>query len=545
MWREIVTYNSSILVLNVIVDENAIAHLTHFTYEQKSNCFVLGGRKKQTIQPLQTNNGRNKISCLGFQVILDQYYGIFLPYFVAQDNKSCYLFCLDSNYEWLMRYKFLLPDNNMQLCDTSYSIENGPTLIWAVRNEIFIYRAEYLEKPVDDILRVEIDLNCELASNVVCDILWWDSSSEKGMVVVKDCTGNVINPYLISFDNKKRKANVTFTRQIIPLIYLKITTCTLAIPEYLSNEDKYSYRTFISTTHCQLLEFSNGKYVKHINIPLTSCQNIYMLESTDCEPILLCCQEDQICVVNWINSKIFKTYQVFSNVLIDDFIGLGTSQALLFNGLKYESYETFDNFILTDFSMIDIKRPKELNKKEDMSSTLDESSIDNVVCALIKKVQVTEASVIQCKMERSEKYSFLKKHCESLNNMLINDRASPVLQIFGLTELVVGQTTACEDVDVQYSEIVVRSKWQEITNSNWIIGVEVENIGPSLRNIIMCCEQNKRYSYVFLQDTSFRSQRSAKKNDGEGNVTPGSESNCCNSHFCTEFFISGSIVLSA
>lgn len=30
--------------------------------------------------------------------------------------------------------------------------------------------------------------------------------------------------------------------------------------------------------------------------------------------------------------------------------------------------------------------------------------------------------------------------------------------------------------------MVVRSKWQEITNSDWIIGVEVENVGPRSDN---------------------------------------------------------------
>jgi hypothetical protein len=156
-----------------------------------------------------------------------------------------------------------------------------------VRDEIFIYKAEYslgLKRHVDDILRVPIDLNCDKELEVAgSNILWWKSGdSEQGMIVVKDSKGTIVNSYLITIDNEKRKANIVLNRQIIPFPYLVITLSTLVHPEHLSaNESDLndnSYRVFISTTQSQLLEFSHGHYVKHINIPFSSCQNIQIFE---------------------------------------------------------------------------------------------------------------------------------------------------------------------------------------------------------------------------------------------------------------------------
>lgn len=289
MWREILTYNSSVLVLNVEINDHVVVHLSDFIFEPESKSFVVITQKKQTIQSLKTHNGTNRISCLGCKVILDHNCGIFLPYFIVQDSKQCYLFCLDANNQWLMRYNFTIPEvleKHTELCDTSYSIENGPTLIWTVRDEIFIYKAEYslgLKRHVDDILRVPIDFNCDKGLEVASNILWWKSGdSEQGMIVVKDSKGTIVNSYLITIDNEKRKANIVLNRQIIPFPYLVITLSTLVHPEHLSaNESDLndnSYRVFISTTQSQLLEFSHGHYVKHINIPFSSCQNIQIFE---------------------------------------------------------------------------------------------------------------------------------------------------------------------------------------------------------------------------------------------------------------------------
>ena len=291
MWREILAYNSSVLVLNVEILQNCTAvHLSEFLYEPKSNCFVVNRQKKQTLQySLKTDNGSNEISCIAFKVILDEQCGMFLPYFIVQFDKHCCLFSLDSSNEWLMRYNFVIPKilgEHTNLCDTSYSVENGPTLIWIVKNEIFIYKAECscVKRPADNMLRVPVDLPGDCKELVATtNILWWMSGNpEQGMVVMKDTKGKTISSYLITIDNEKQKARVASDRQIIPFLYLSITSCAVVIPEDLSlsrdGPSDSSYRVFISTMHNQLLEFSHGKYVKHINIPLSSCQRINIFE---------------------------------------------------------------------------------------------------------------------------------------------------------------------------------------------------------------------------------------------------------------------------
>ncbi len=286
MWREILTYNSSVLVLKVEIKDHVVIYLSDFIYEPKSNSFVESTQKKQTIYSLKTYNGRNKISCLGCKVILDHHCGIFLPYFIAQDSKQCYLFCLDSSSEWLVRYNFTIPKvlgKHIKICDTSYSIENGPTLVWTVKDEIFIYKAEYssnLEGTVDDILRYPINITCHKGLEFTSNISWWKSGlSEQGIIVVKDSKGTIINSYHITVD-QERKANIVLSGKIIPFLYLAITSCAVVVPENSNEKDpnNSSYRVFISTTQSQLLEFSCGKYIKHINIPLSSCQNIQIFE---------------------------------------------------------------------------------------------------------------------------------------------------------------------------------------------------------------------------------------------------------------------------
>lgn len=297
MWREILVYNTSVLVLNVeIIKECVVVHLSDFIYEPKSKCFVVNRQKKQTLQSLHIRNGRTEISCIACKVILDVQCGIFLPYFIVQFNEHCYLFSLDSSNKWLMRYNFMIPKilgGHIRLCDRSYSVENGPTLIWIVKNEIFIYKAEYsvnAKGPVDIILRVPVDLPGDKEVEAASNILWWKSDDpEEGMIVMKDTKETNINSYLITVDNEKRKAHVVLNRRIIPFLYLAITSCAVIIPEQLSLIEDHpiasdnSSRVFISTMHNQLLEFSHGKYVKHINIPLSSCEKIQIFEVLFCK----------------------------------------------------------------------------------------------------------------------------------------------------------------------------------------------------------------------------------------------------------------------
>ena len=290
MWREIVAYNASVLVLSVeIIKECAVVHLSDFVYEPKSKCFVVNRQKRQTLQSLHTRNGRNEISCVACKVILDEQCGIFLPYFIVQFNKHCYLFSLDSTNEWLMRYNFMIPKilgGHITLSDTNYSVENGPTLIWVVKSEIYIYKAEYslnVKGPVDNILKLQVDLPVDKELEATSNILWWKSDNpEEGMIVMKDTEGRNINSYLITVDNEKRKAHVVLNRRIIPFLYLAITSYAVVISEQSSLTEDHpsdnSYRVFISTMHSQLLEFSHGKYVKHINIPLSSCEKIQIFE---------------------------------------------------------------------------------------------------------------------------------------------------------------------------------------------------------------------------------------------------------------------------
>ena len=42
----------------------------------------------------------------------------------------------------------------------------------------------------------------------------------------------------------------------------------------------------------------------------------------------------------------------------------------------------------------------------------------------------------------------------------------------------ISPTTLFKGSDVTNSNIIVRSKWQEISSTEWIIGVELENVGP-------------------------------------------------------------------
>ena len=287
MCQEIIAYNSSVLVVNVEIKDYVVVHLSDFIYEPRSNSFVQVAQKKQTIQALKSHRGKNRISCLGFKVVLDHHCGIFLPYFIAQDRKECYLFCLDSNNKWLLRYKFTIPKvlgKHIQIGDTSYSIENGPTLIWTVKNEIFIYKAGYslnLKEAVDDILRLPVDSTCDNGLEVASNLSWWKCGDyEQGIIVIKD-NQEAVNLYLITIDNVKKKANIVLNRKIIPFPYLAITTCTLVFSENLpSTEDPSdnSCRVFIATTQSQLLEFSGGKYIKHINIPFSSCQRMQIFE---------------------------------------------------------------------------------------------------------------------------------------------------------------------------------------------------------------------------------------------------------------------------
>lgn len=287
MWRKIVSYNSSVLVVNVeIMDGCALVQLSDFIYEPHSSSFVLNTQKKQSIQSLNTRDGLNIISCLGCKVILDDC-GVYLPYFVAQDSAQCYFFSLDSRNEWLMKYNFMIPKvegRSVKLYDTSLYIENGPTLIWTMGCKIHIYKGAHSIDIVSvGSLRSPMDLLAHQHLEVFSSILFWWSNvnSEQGMVVLKDSKGSIVNSYIITVDNEKRRASMV-NQKIIPFVYLSITSCCVAIPQdLLSNENALnedSYRVLISTTQKQLLEFSNAKFIKHVNIPLSSCQEIQVFE---------------------------------------------------------------------------------------------------------------------------------------------------------------------------------------------------------------------------------------------------------------------------
>ena len=287
IWRDILTYNSSVFVLNVkVVNTRALVEISDYMYKPISKTFVMNTQKEQHLQCIKAHNGRIRISCLGFKVILDRHCCVFLPYFVAQDGKNCYLFCLDSNCEWFMRYNFTIPQvlgKRIELRDTSYFIENGPTIIWTLKDEIFIYKAEYSLRPLGNILKISIDLTFDKGLVPASEILWWTSGdSEQGMIAVKDINGAITNSYHITVDNKKMEAYCVLNRKIIPFIYLTITSCAIVmleqIPSIKDDFKKNSHRVFITTTQSQLLEFVDGKYVKHVNIPLPSCQNIRMFE---------------------------------------------------------------------------------------------------------------------------------------------------------------------------------------------------------------------------------------------------------------------------
>ena len=157
----------------------------------------------------------------------------------------------------------------------------------------------------------------------------------------------------------------------------------------------------------------------------------------------------------------------------------------------------------------------------DVEGEIVEGSINNVVNALMKKVQATEVFITECKKEKSEKRSFVRSHCKNLCNMLMNEITSPaVLQISSVAQLVVGQEASRKELLVHHPKMIVRSKWQEITNSKWIIGIDIENSGQRAVSDVSLCIVSHTSGY-FISSSKILPSEIQIKNQGKQALSSG------------------------
>ena len=300
MWREVLSFNGSVFVLNVEFNEWLNLHLSCFEYNVDSSKFITTTQTSQQFKSLPSDpRCKSPLVCLGFKLLLDRHCGIFLPFFVAQVNDNlCYLFYLDSHkHKWIVKCFFEVPkslEQKVHLTRVDYSITNGPTVIWITGNEIFIYKAEWsFEKNTVSLLRLAISdmvANIELDVHISWRILWWDDGvysetcgCEYGLVVFKpDTLSAVVSAYLVTLNHQKKTASITSTISVIPPLYLSITTCSCVFFQSSAvtkvHFPNVPYKVFISTTQSQLVEFFEGQYVKHVNIPFSDCKTLEVFE---------------------------------------------------------------------------------------------------------------------------------------------------------------------------------------------------------------------------------------------------------------------------
>ena len=132
--------------------------------------------------------------------------------------------------------------------------------------------------------------NIELDVHISWRILWWDDGvysetcgCEYGLVVFKpDTLSAVVSAYLVTLNHQKKTASITSTISVIPPLYLSITTCSCVFFQSSAvtkvHFPNVPYKVFISTTQSQLVEFFEGQYVKHVNIPFSDCKTLEVFE---------------------------------------------------------------------------------------------------------------------------------------------------------------------------------------------------------------------------------------------------------------------------
>ena len=301
MWREIASFNGSVFALDVETNGWLSLHLCRFEYELFGNNFIATAQKSVTLKPFPWDPRSESLSCLGFKILLDHECGIFLPFFVTQvsDNLNkkpsyCYLVCLDpEKYEWIVKYSFQVPKVVGQPVHLTrvmdYSITNGPTIVWIAGDEILIYKAQCgFPTTANVLLRLSLPKNdIEMDLQRTGKMLWWCNglypcNSEQGLIIFKKDQLSEVSTYLVTLDQKHRAASIHLTTCVIPPPYLSITTCSSSFPQSSVPRKSYMtespHRVFICTSQSQLVEFFEGQYVKHVNIPLSYCQTVEVFE---------------------------------------------------------------------------------------------------------------------------------------------------------------------------------------------------------------------------------------------------------------------------
>ncbi|XP_049623023.1 Fanconi anemia group B protein [Suncus etruscus] len=454
------------------------------TFDRETGTFV---QKATSFVSLQEGDGPAQIMCCN--CVSDFRTGMNVPCVLVQCTEKCDAFIYILLFlHWTDTFeKRLRVRLNYQLHE--FRVLNGPVLLWKHVQTFY-----YISSKADQVITVPIKLST---------LNWAGEIEDVGLALlgIKDYS---LEEEVFTRTTSKFDLAVQNTRfclfslesqdklsdsYIIPAGYTSaITFVHVCSSEFVNGQFRISL--IVLTEKNQLISFQNGIPQGVCQFPFGDPCSVQLMEGGEDLVYLVSFKSNKACAVWNKNFQIAAKWDNINSVLIDDFVGTGTEQVLLFFKDSWNS-DGWSSFQITNF--VDINYPTD--PVEYIEDDLEDDKEKNhclVIPPLRRRVQIGMASIQDWKQHILLKEKFISKCCETFLNLVqgkddctSRNQEDCLVTLCGNEETSVSMSDEKPSGEIQLSEEIVEKIWYRILDDNLVVGVKTTSSLLSLNHVTL------------------------------------------------------------
>ncbi|XP_020038903.2 Fanconi anemia group B protein isoform X1 [Castor canadensis] len=504
--ERLLCYNGEVLVFQLskgnfadkMPAKTSILHVRRMVFDRGTRKFVL---KSTGVFSLEEESSCLKLTCCN--CVSDYRTGINLPCILIQCTKAnnvfkYYLLLLHSTNKFEKCLTFKL---DYELKD-SIRVLNGPLVLWQYVKTFFCISSQ-----TGKIISVSVNFS---------SIEWAGEIENLGIVLLgltefylpqKECTPKLsISDYEIW--NTKfciyslESQEILSDTYIIPPAYSNLIAYVhVCATEIVNNQLRMSLLAL--TQKNQLISFQNGTPKRVCQLPFGDPYAVQLLDSVEGNIFFIVSfRSSEACAVWRKNFQVAAKWEKVSLVLIDDFIGTGSEQALLLK--ESPNSDCLTSFLITDLGEINYSSEPLDCKKDDLFGDQHKNRC-LVIPPLERRIKVGLASVQELQQHLLLKDKIISKSWKALINSIQgkDDGASSIdeeclVPFCGDEETCVHTCDEKLPDTFQDSEQLVEKIWYRVMDDKLVVGVKTtSSLKLSMNDVTLSLLVDRAYSSIF------------------------------------------------
>ncbi|KAL1766910.1 Fanconi anemia group B protein isoform X1 [Sigmodon hispidus] len=371
--------------------------------------------------------------------------------------------------------------------DESLEVFDGPIVFWQYLNKFF-----YISSQIGKVTNISVKLS---------SIEWVGEIENFGIVFLglaeppeAICT-HKLSESDYEFSNSNLCAYVLKTQEmlshtyLIPLAYSSVVTHVHVYAAEMVNS-QLRMSLIALTKKNQLVWFQNGIPERVCQLPFLDPRSVQILDAGKETRFFIVSFNSKACAVSEKKFKVVAKWEQLSLVLINDFVGVGTEQALIIfeDGLNADQ---LTSFAITDFVRISYST-KPLDCSEDPLAEEEHENYYLVLPGLEAQLKASFVYLNKLKKHISLKDKVIKNSWTDLLNSIYekvdsmsSDEEDNLVPFCDEDENSIHTPEEKLSENFQEPKPIVEQTWCRILDDNLIVGMKVTSLKPSPNKMIL------------------------------------------------------------